>query len=54
MATSSITKNFVAKDKSVYEKLAKDIKAAETKKTEHPQNTSWKRGQELLKRFSFH
>lgn len=51
MATSSITKQFIAKDTKAFEELLKDKEKILEKKTIVDKNTSLNRGRMALKKF---
>ncbi len=52
MATSSITKQFVAKDMKAFEKLLSEIEKQPERKVSVKESTSLNKGREALKRFS--
>lgn len=53
MATSSITKEFVIKDKNAYLKIAEEINSKPKRIVKVTSPSNIKRGTELLKQFSF-
>ncbi len=54
MATTSIKKQFIAKDIKTFNTLAKEVENAPTREVKVSNPSSLKRGTELLKQFSFH
>jgi hypothetical protein len=53
MATSSITKTFIIRDRKVFEKLVKETQNLPGKSAADANSSSLKRGKEALKHFSF-
>jgi hypothetical protein len=54
MATSSITKQFVAKDRIAYEKLVQQVKAVKPRSVKTTMPDRLVKGNKLVRRFSFH
>lgn len=54
MATTSIRKTFVAKNKKTYVELLKAVNTPKRIKKNTPTSKEVKRGEELLTQFSFH
>ena len=53
MATSSITKDFLVKDKKAYDLLLHEVKAAPERKVKLTEASCLNKGREQLAKFSF-
>lgn len=53
MATTSIRKQFVAKDIQTFNKLVKEVEHIPPRTVKEESSSNIKRGKELLKQFSF-